>query len=116
MPTEPAWCWAALAFTVLLLTGFAAAPAHGAAGDLDPTFSGDGKVTVDLGKWEDGFDVALQPNGKLVVVGDSHDGNASGGSNYVFALARLEPDGSLDSSFSGDGKQTTTFLGLATAQ
>ena len=30
-----------------------------------------------------------------------------GGGGNVFALARYNPDGSLDLSFSGDGKQTT---------
>ena len=48
--------------------------------------------------------VALQGDGKIVVVG-------AGGGDLTsdFALARYNPDGSLDTSFSGDGKQTTDF-------
>ena len=42
-----------------------------------------------------------QPDGKIVVVGSTH---AAG-----FALARYNPNGSLDTSFSGDGRQTTDF-------
>jgi uncharacterized delta-60 repeat protein len=36
---------------------------------------------------------------------------AAGGSGGDFAVVRLNPDGSLDTSFSGDGKQTTDFGG-----
>jgi Domain of unknown function (DUF5122) beta-propeller len=46
--------------------------------------------------------VALQANGRIVAVEDN-------GAN--FALARYDPNGSLDPSFSGDGKQTTDFGG-----
>jgi uncharacterized delta-60 repeat protein len=35
-----------------------------------------------------------------------------GTAGYDFALARYNADGTLDSSFSGDGKQTTDFAGL----
>ena len=68
-------------------------------GDLDPSFSGDGKVTTDFGVGG-ASGVALQVDGKIVAVGDS------GGD---FALARYNPDGSLDLSFAGDGMQTTDF-------
>jgi len=82
----------------------AAVPAHAAsAGDLDPSFSGDGRQTTDFaGRFDGGSDVALQPGGKVVV---------AGGSNSDFALARYNADGSLDTSFSGDGKETTDFAG-----
>jgi uncharacterized delta-60 repeat protein len=85
---------------VALSAVWSLAPAAWAgAGDLDPSFSGDGKLVTD-------FDVggasgvALQSDGKLVVVGDS------GGD---FALARYDPDGLLDSTFAGDGTLTTDF-------
>ncbi len=51
--------------------------------------------------------VALQANGKIVVVGSPRIGRTS-----AFALARYNPNGSLDTSFSGDGKQTTDFGGV----
>jgi uncharacterized delta-60 repeat protein len=80
-------------------------------GTLDPSFSGDGKQTTEVG--DDAFakGVALQGDGKLVVVGLTHTGG-----DYGFALARYNQIGTLDPSFSGDGKQTTDFgpFGYAT--
>ena len=96
-----------LAGVLLLLAAAVAAPAQAAPGDLDLTFSGDGKQTTDFG-----FGVASaaatvrQPDGKIIAVG-ADEGHA--GSN--FALARYNADGTLDTSFSGDGKQTTEFGG-----
>ena len=79
---------------------------YNADGTLDTSFSGDGKQRTDFGGNPDGATgVVLQADGKIVVVGSSiHDD----GGGY-FALARYNPDGSLDASFSGDGKQTTNF-------
>jgi uncharacterized delta-60 repeat protein len=74
-------------------------------GTLDTTFSGDGKVTTDFSDTKDAvFALAIQPDGKIVVAGivESLDGRD-------FALARYNPNGTLDSSFSGDGKVTTDF-------
>jgi len=70
------------------------------AGELDLTFSGDGRITVDLGGDELVKKVLLQPDGKILVLGDS-SGN--------FALTRLTDTGLLDTSFSGDGKVVTDF-------
>ena len=47
-------------------------------------------------------DVAIQPDGKIVVAGSTDAG---------FALARYNTNGTLDTSFSGDGKLTTAFAG-----
>ncbi|MCA1697418.1 MAG: hypothetical protein LC790_00325, partial [Actinobacteria bacterium] len=63
---------------------------------LDASFSADGRQTTDLGGYDSGDGVAIQADGKLVVAGYS-DGD--------FALARYHPDGSLDASFSADGRQ-----------
>jgi uncharacterized delta-60 repeat protein len=75
-------------------------------GTLDATFNGDGTVLTDFGSgsrdWA--YALALQPDGKIVVAGVS---NASG--NDDFALARYLPNGTLDATFSGDGKVTTSF-------
>lgn len=74
-------------------------------GSLDNTFSGDGKQTTDFGNGEDyGYALAIQDNGKILVAGYS-----STGTNYVFAIVRYNLDGSLDNSFSGDGKQITAI-------
>ena len=79
-----------------------------APGDLDPSFSADGKQITDFGLGDGGSAVAIQGDGKIVVAGGS--GDAVGGS-YDLALSRYTPDGTLDPSFSGDGKLTTDFGG-----
>ena len=73
-------------------------------GSLDTSFSGDGKQTTDFGGSAGARDVALQGDGKIVAVG-----GAGGAASSDFALARYNPNGSLDTSFSGDGTQTTDF-------
>ncbi len=80
-------------------------------GSLDLTFSGDGKQTTDFsGDSDRTSGVALQADGKIVAVGAADNNTVE----RDFALARYNPDGSLDPSFSGDGKQTTDF-GVAAA-
>lgn len=70
-------------------------------GDLDPTFDGDGRVTTDFAStYDDAYDVTVQPDGKII---------AAGSSNGDFAVVRYNPNGSLDVTFSGDGKVTTDF-------
>ena len=79
-------------------------------GSLDTSFGGDGTVTTHLGDMSDGSDhaggVAIQSaDGKIIAVGAAQNGS----SHADFALARYNPDGSLDTSFDGDGKVTTDF-------
>lgn len=74
-------------------------------GTLDTTFSGDGKLTYDFGGTTRAWAVAIQTDGKIVVAGDTFASYAD------FALARYNSDGTLDTTFSGDGKQTTDFFG-----
>jgi uncharacterized delta-60 repeat protein len=70
-------------------------------GDLDPGFGGGGTVQTHFSDSVDFANaVAIQADGKIVAVGTQ---DLSGG----FALARFNPDGSLDSAFDGDGKVTT---------
>ena len=69
-------------------------------GSLDTTFSEDGKVTTDFGNWDNASSIVIQLDGKIVVAGTS--GND-------FALVRYNSDGTLDLSFSDDGKVTTDF-------
>lgn len=80
-------------------------------GTLDTTFSGDGKVNIGFGVGRQDFAQALAyqySDGKIVVVGYSGNANYQ---KYNFALARLNPNGTLDTAFSGDGRQTTDFGG-----
>ena len=75
-------------------------------GSLDTSFSGDGKLTTALGAGNDRtYSVIQQADGKLVVAGFSY----SYTSNNDFALARYNLDGSLDTSFDGDGMLTTVM-------
>ena len=74
-------------------------------GSLDTSFDGDGKVTTDFGSTDVGLSVAVQVDGKIVVSGYTNGGSTG----YDFALARYNPNGSLDTSFDGDGKVTTDF-------
>ena len=77
---------------------------YDAAGSLDTSFDGDGKVTTDFGGYYDAADaVAVQSDGKVVVAG--HAGDDPGGD--AIALARYNTNGSLDSAFGGDGKVTS---------
>jgi uncharacterized delta-60 repeat protein len=74
-------------------------------GSLDTTFDGDGKVTTAVGSFDDvASSVAIQSDGKIVVAGSSSDD-----SNVDFALTRYNSNGSLDTTFDGDGKVTTDF-------
>jgi uncharacterized delta-60 repeat protein len=73
-------------------------------GTLDITFNGDGKVTTAIGSFDSAFALAVQKDGKIVAVGDADNGD-------LFALARYNYDGSLDTSFNGTGTVTTAFGG-----
>lgn len=84
-------------------------PAQAVPGDLDASFSGDGKQTTDFGGTEFGGDIALQADSGIVVAGETYLENPFSSSD--FALARYKPDGSLDSAFSDDGRQATDFGG-----
>lgn len=63
---------------------------------------------------DESFALAIQPNGKIIMAGEAADGSQDTGRSYgtgsAFAVARLNADGSFDSSFDGDGK-VTTFVG-----
>ena len=74
---------------------------------LDTSFSGNGKVTTSFSAGDDvGSGIAVQSDGKIVVVGTSDNGSGTS----EFAMARFNIDGSLDTSFNGDGMVTASFL------
>jgi uncharacterized delta-60 repeat protein len=69
-------------------------------GSLDSSFDTDGKVTTAIGGGtEMAKDVALQSDGKILVGGYS-----TYGGNKDFALVRYNTNGSIDTSFSTNGK------------
>jgi uncharacterized delta-60 repeat protein len=66
-------------------------------GNLDTSFGSSGKRKIDFGGAdESAFGAALQPDGKIVLVGDSH---------VQPAVARLNRNGTRDTTFSTDGKK-----------
>jgi uncharacterized delta-60 repeat protein len=77
-------------------------------GTLDPDFGTGGKVTTDISGGDDLADaLVVQAGGKLAAAGLAQGvGFASD-----FALARYNPDGTLDPSFGTGGTVTTDFAG-----
>ncbi len=76
-------------------------------GSLDNTFDSDGKVSTDFGNSDDyGLSIAIQSDGKIVLAG-----NTVLTSDFNFALARYNSDGSLDNTFGSGGKVITDFGG-----
>ena len=75
-------------------------------GTLDRTFGGGGFVRTDLGGPGGDFAnaVAVQPDGKIVVVGSRGKNETRG--DIVFAVARYNPNGTLDRTFDGNGLAT----------
>jgi len=75
-------------------------------GSPDPTFGVNGIVTTDFddGSNDLGNDIALQPDGKIILAGQSYNG-----SNNDFTLILYNGDGSPDASFGANGKAITGF-------
>jgi uncharacterized delta-60 repeat protein len=79
-------------------------------GGLDLTFRGMGRVTTDFGGDDSATAVAIQPDGKIVVAGET--GDLVGGRDVsAFALSRYHSDGRLDLAFGSGGKVITGFGG-----
>ncbi|MFI3187362.1 MAG: hypothetical protein QX198_15415 [Methylococcaceae bacterium] len=97
--------------TVGVNSGDFAVARYNSDGNLDNTFGTDGKVTTSVYSSKDvAYAVAVQADGKLLVAGNGDN------SNELFAATRYNIDGSLDTSFSGDGKYYhSNFSGYASA-
>jgi uncharacterized delta-60 repeat protein len=108
--------WRALAFDSrgrIVVAGTAFSPSqtfilarYTRAGELDPSFSGDGLLTTKIGPGGPFGDVGLAVDGsnRILFAGDDEQQDSSD-----FAVARLRVDGDFDPSFSGDGKVLTSF-------
>ena len=95
--------WRIVTFAAVSVLLFFAAgeKARAADGDLDPTFGVNGKVVTDFNASTDWLSrIAVQPDGKIVAVGDTHPSHRG-------ALARYNPDGTLDPTFGSGGKVIT---------
>lgn len=86
---------------------------YSADGSLDPSFGAGGKAVADFGFSDVAYAVALQRDGKIVAAGLARRTRAIG--TEAFALARFNSDGSLDTSFDGDGRVMTAFTSLSDA-
>ncbi|MBA1287465.1 M10 family metallopeptidase C-terminal domain-containing protein [Pseudomonas japonica] len=70
-------------------------------GSLDTTFGSNGHVSYSVGSGIDwAYTVTVQPDGKLLLAGSSDTGDF----NRDFSVVRLNANGSLDTTFSSDGK------------
>ena len=76
-------------------------------GSPDPSFSGDGKRTIDLGGQEYANGVALQSDGKIVLAGTTE----AGGDKDMF-VHRLDANGASDPGFGVAGTRVVDFAGL----
>jgi uncharacterized delta-60 repeat protein len=77
-------------------------------GSLDTTFGTGGKTTTFIGGNScDGSAVAIQPDGKIIVGGDSYQGTS-----YDFTLARYNSNGTLDNSFGSGGIVVTSLSNM----
>jgi uncharacterized delta-60 repeat protein len=77
-------------------------------GSLDPAFGSNGKVTTDFFQDNDSLKAtAIDSDGKIIAAGSA----SRPGERPEFALARYNPDGSLDTTFGANGKTTTNLTG-----
>lgn len=77
---------------------------YDADGSLDLDFSGDGRALTNFSAGNDfAFGVLIQPDGKIVA------GGRAAGAGGRIALARYDVDGTLDETFSGDGRLMTNL-------
>ncbi len=96
----------ALRATAVLIVAAGAAVALAAGGELDRSFSGDGwvrtlavRASTNTYLPRGGEDVALQPDGKILVTGEILDAT----SHWYFGVFRYTAGGSLDRTFAGEG-------------
>ncbi|HEX8143529.1 MAG TPA: Calx-beta domain-containing protein, partial [Pyrinomonadaceae bacterium] len=86
---------------------------YNADGSPDTSFGTGGRVKTDfLGRQDSASAVIIQPDQKIVVAAVANTGEFSNGKEgTVFAIARYDSTGALDTSFGTGGKVTTIFPG-----
>lgn len=96
--------------------GYATVWKYGADGVLDDSFSADGIVTLigaAQGTYDSASDITVDSQGRIIVVGSSKFNDA--GTTHL-AVWRLNPNGTLDTSFHGDGIYESRDLGQSLAR
>jgi len=76
-------------------------------GELDPSFGTEGRVSTGFPVNSSSSAVAVQDDGQILVVGSTGESCSTTWNRY--ALARYNPDGSLDLTFGAGGTQTTNW-------
>ena len=104
----------------IVLAGVASYDGFGVArhrpdGSLDTSFGGTGAFQTTFAAPSAAYAVAIQSDGKIVVVGTAGWTGYPGKRRNSFAVARYTADGQLDGSFGADGIVSTRF-NLATAE
>jgi uncharacterized delta-60 repeat protein len=75
-------------------------------GTLDTGFGSAGKVLIDFnGTHDEASAIVIQSDGKIVIGGNT----SSSASQRDFAMARLNANGSIDSSFGSNGRASFDF-------
>ena len=101
------WISVVLSWLAVLSFGCAlvAAQSPGLEGNLDAAFGREGKVIIDLGDSDYANSLAIQADGKIVVVGRIFVGQEKiGGPRDKGGIMRFNPDGSPDLTFGSGGK------------
>src|SRR5436305_1257411 len=107
-PSFSFWMRVAPLFVLLMILSLSAMAQPGS---LDQTFALQGGHLTGFGTADDfGRAAAIQPDGKIVVAGYAVNVSA-----YAFAVARYNPDGSLDPTFNASGEVFTSFSNYAFA-
>ncbi len=76
---------------------------YNANGSVDTSFGSKGEAVIKFGRYGSyAYNVALQADGKIVLAGEAYDGT-----NWDVGLARLNTNGSLDTSFGSGGEVRT---------
>jgi uncharacterized delta-60 repeat protein len=96
-----------LAFVAIIALTSPRAFAGARDGQLDPTFGNGGKVITDIAPVDLASDVAIQRDGKIVVVGTTTVDPAN---QQDIVVARYNVEGTLDASFGIGGIVTTDFV------
>jgi uncharacterized delta-60 repeat protein len=90
-------------FLIFLLASLSAF----AAGVLDPTFGTNGRTANAMNSFPQAKAVLIQPDGKIIVVGDAVSSIASGKRDVAYA--RYNADGTLDTTFGFGGRAFVSF-------
>ncbi|HEU4836724.1 MAG TPA: delta-60 repeat domain-containing protein [Pyrinomonadaceae bacterium] len=107
--------WLAAIF-LFVVPNYLTGVARASAGDLVAGFGSGGKVTTDFynNNYDSVFAVATYPDGKILLAGTSR--STTEDFVYDIALARYNPDGSLDQTFGNGGLVKTDFNEMESAR